>query len=159
MSNGQELLRFALISGIVGFAVFCVSYAFVVWRKRNPLHGSPSFRLSIGIGMAGLAGLAILWATRELAPRDGVIEGKDLFVVHSRGDAGIIEVSEDEAVRKGDVLAEFVPPAMEAQLSVLDNRIAEAQSRVDSLKHRSLPLDPLLVQRQVQVRTELDRAR
>ncbi|MBI5263540.1 MAG: hypothetical protein HY852_17165 [Bradyrhizobium sp.] len=88
-----------------------------------------------------------------------MVEGKNLLVVHARRDANLVSLTQAQAVKKGDVLAEFIPPAMEAQLSVLDNRIAEARSRVQSLDHRALPVDPLLIQRQAQVRGELDRAR
>ena len=34
-SEGSEILRVAVLSGVVGFAGFCISYGFYVWRKRN----------------------------------------------------------------------------------------------------------------------------
>jgi len=34
-SEGSEILRVAILSGVIGFAGFCISYGFYVWRKRN----------------------------------------------------------------------------------------------------------------------------
>jgi hypothetical protein len=36
--EGSEILRVAILSGVIGFAGFCVSYGFYVWRKRNSTH-------------------------------------------------------------------------------------------------------------------------
>jgi hypothetical protein len=40
-SEGREILRVAILSGVIGFADFCVSYGFYVWRKRNSTHRAP----------------------------------------------------------------------------------------------------------------------
>jgi hypothetical protein len=159
MLNAQEMLRIALFSGLVGFAVFCASYAITVWTKRNRGNANPGFRLFSSVAVMGAVGLGGFWATNELVPREGVVEGKDLFVVHSRRDANLHHLTDAGPVKKGDVLAEFIPPAIEAQLSILDNRIAEARTRIQSLELRSLPIEPLLVQQQWYLRGELDRLR
>jgi len=61
------------------------------------------------------------------------VDGDDLFVVRAKRDASVV-VKDGDVVAKGDVLAEFRPPEIEAQLAVLDARIEEARSRVGVLR-------------------------
>jgi hypothetical protein len=35
--EGQDLLRVALLAGVMGFAAFCLSYTLYVWHRRNTL--------------------------------------------------------------------------------------------------------------------------
>jgi hypothetical protein len=43
--EGQDLLRVALLAGILGFATFCLSYTLYVWHRRNASLRAPMPRL------------------------------------------------------------------------------------------------------------------
>jgi len=39
-TEGSEVLRVAVLSAVIGFAGFCISYGVYVWRKRNAINRS-----------------------------------------------------------------------------------------------------------------------
>src|SRR4028118_361509 len=87
-----DVLRIALFSAFLGFATFCASYAFHVWRKRNR-NNRPAApwmtRLGVAAFSGGLIGFAGCWAESRFAQRDGIVGGDELFVVHARRDSNV----------------------------------------------------------------------
>jgi multidrug resistance efflux pump len=152
------VLRLAVLAGLAGFLVFCASYSLAVWRKRNQRR-THRMRWAGIVTIAG--GIACLgtWIVQESTDRLGVVSGNDLFVVHARRDAQITFLSAPGVVEAGQLLTEFTPPAIEGQLAIIDSHIDEARARLAALEMRPLSLDALLLQRQGQLRTQLDQAR
>src|SRR5436190_21442492 len=65
-SEGSEILRVAILSGVIGFAGFCVSYGFYVWRKRNSTNRRSKSRartLAQVCAFLGCATIALSWAS------------------------------------------------------------------------------------------------
>ncbi|WP_445502507.1 diguanylate cyclase domain-containing protein [Microvirga sp. G4-2] len=157
-----DLLRIAIFSGFVGLVIFVVSYTSVVWVRRNrgAVSTTPTL-VKIGFTALALGFLATVasWAVDTFTPRSGVVEGKDLFVVHNRRDATVSLIAHQERVTPGAVVAEFRPTAIEGQLAVIDKQIKEAATQIETLQARALPLDVILVQRQAQLRAQLDQQR
>jgi len=86
-SEGSEILRVAVLSGVIGFAGFCISYGFYVWRKRNSVNRAPkplTTRLALALACLGCATIALSWALNEFQGRNGIAGGSDLFVVNAR---------------------------------------------------------------------------
>ncbi|MGH1573736.1 HlyD family efflux transporter periplasmic adaptor subunit [Methylobacterium sp. P31] len=107
--------------------------------------------------MAALVSGVVSWAQAEFADRSGIVGGADhLFVVRAPRDATVKMVASDLNVQKGEIIAEFAPPGIEKQLAIFDSRIAEGQSKLDGLKHRALPIEGALLQRQAQLRAQTD---
>jgi hypothetical protein len=158
LTESSEMLRFALFSGFTGFVIFCACFASQVWWRRNIGVGSAVSwvaRLRSIALVAGVIGLGVSWAMTYSAKRSGIVDGKDLFVVHARPDSDVSMTARAD-VGPGDVVAVFHPPGLDAQLSVLDSEIKEAQERIDALAVRPVEIDPLLVQQYSQLRTQVD---
>jgi len=159
--NGSDFLRIAIFSGALGFAVFCASYSLVVWRKRNKGRGHrPSWlRRSAYASVAlGVLGALISWGFNGLEKRDGVAGGNDLFVVHARRDNTVLNLTPRDEIEAGEVIAEYVPLANQTQLAVKDIQQAQAQARKEAVRVQSLPIDQGLVQRELQIRTQITQA-
>src|SRR4029077_12393779 len=88
-AEGGEILRVAILSGVIGFACFCVSRGFYVWRKRNAAHQqakSLPIRLAQFLALIGCATIALSWALNEFRGRAGIAGGSNVFVVTARPD-------------------------------------------------------------------------
>jgi multidrug resistance efflux pump len=159
--NAEDVLRIALLAGLAGFVVFCASYAILVWRKRNRglVRGSSFFRVGLALVIVGGGAAGGIWTVTAFQDRSGVVSGDDIFVVPARRDASISRVSPKEWVEAGDILAEFVPAANDAELDLLDNRIDEARARLRGLEFSSPPVDPALAQRRDQLQAQINQAR
>jgi len=159
--ESYEILRIAAFSAFIGFFVFCLSYAFQVWRKRNTGLQTPASRIGrIGATaiIAGILGVGGLWAMDRMTERAGIVDGNDLFVVHAKRDSAI-SLSPQRNVARGDVIAEFRPPEIDAQITVFDSQIAEAYARLQAMSVRPVAIDPILLQQQAQIRAQLDQQR
>jgi hypothetical protein len=106
--------------------------------------------------VVGVLGFAAYWAYDQFVPQQGVVSGDGLFVVHARHDAEI-RVNAKDWVWAGDVVAEFRPPSLDAELAVYDRQIEEANAGVESVAARPLQLDQALLQEQTQLRAQVDR--
>ncbi|WP_230530680.1 diguanylate cyclase [Microvirga roseola] len=102
--------------------------------------------------------LLITWAFSKLERRDGVAGGNDLFVVHARRDNTALRLTSRDEIEAGEVIAEFVPPANETQLAVKDIQQAQAQAKKEVVRAQPLPIDQGLVQRELQIRTQITQA-
>lgn len=159
--EANDLLRLAIFSGLLGFAAFCISYSVLVWRRRNS--GTAS-RLTWIRGLSyvslllGCIGIFYAWAASELQRRDGIASGSELFVVHARRDSVVQNLATGEEVAPGEAVAEFLPPANEARLAVLERQEAAARARLRVAQVNPVPVDPLLLQHYAHLRQQLTQA-
>lgn len=144
----ETILHTALFSGILGFLVFCASYALHVWRSRNAVDREkaatfPGRRLlrwsilSIGLGCV-LMLVSLIW--REVRPREGILSGDGLYTVRAENGLKLEYVTNAPTVAAGDVLARFRSPERRAEMAELElkRQILETQRKVVELQ----PLTP-----------------
>lgn len=147
------VLRFALISGLFGFAAFCVSYALLVWRRRNRAVAGPRFsparalrRWSACLVLVGILTMGITVAVRELDRAEGVLSSDGLYAIRMPDDAYCVTyLAEAEQVREGDLVARLESPAAEAQVQQLELQCQRLEKERDALRLRALDLDHELV--------------
>ena len=155
--EASDVLRIAVISGLIGFGVFCVSFSMSVWFRRNRARPNRAARFSFLALTLGVFGVAGNWAYNEFSSRNGIVGGQDLFVVHAKRNVTIDNLAQGR-VEKGERLAEFLPPSLDGQLAVIDSHIKQAQSKIDFFDMRALPVDTTLPQRRLQLRQQIDQA-
>src|ERR1700739_1468362 len=100
-SEGSEILRVAILSAVIGFAGFCISYGFYVWRKRNSTTRAPkslATRLAQILAFLGCATIALSWAFSEFQGRSGIAGGSDIFVVNARRESFAQQITPAETV-------------------------------------------------------------
>ena len=157
-SEGSEILRVALLSGVIGFAGFCISYGFYVWRKRNSVNRAPkplTTRLALALACLGCATIALSWALNEFQGRNGIAGGSDLFVVNARRESFTQQITPAETVAEGDVVAEFLSPADRTRLAAIDLQISQAKAKKEAIANKVLQSDEALLQEQTHLRSEL----
>lgn len=153
----ETILKTALFSGILGFAFFCASYAFQVWRSRNAAIAAAgraergwldrlrtAFIAAAVLGCVGLLAAAI-W--REVRPREGVLRGDGLFTVRADASLRLEHVTQDKAVRAGDVLARFRSPERQAEIAELTLKRQILNAQKDVVAKQPLLPDAELVRR------------
>ena len=157
-SEGSEILRVAVLSGVIGFAGFCISYGFYVWRKRNSVNRAPkplTTRLALALACLGCATIALSWALNEFQGRNGIAGGSDLFVVNARRESFTQQITAAETVAQGDVVAEFLSPADRTRLAAIDLQVSQAKAKKDAIANKVLQSDEALLQEQTHLRSEL----
>jgi len=145
----ETVLHVALFSGILGFAAFCASYAFHVWRSRNAASARKNIRRGWNAFVArwSLTALALgcilmlaaaIW--REVRPREGVLTGDGLYTIRADENLKLEYVTNARTVRAGDVLARFRSPERQAEIAELElkRQILETQRQIIRLQ----PLAP-----------------
>jgi hypothetical protein len=144
--ESETVLRFTLLSGLIGFAAFCGSYAFQMWRRRNASirnKGPSAFRdrlrvlFSLGMVLGGLGALLSL-AVREVVRPVGLLEGNELVTVRARDDFDLVDAHKGPLVEQGEVLARFQNPEHATEVDQLRLR----RSRLVA-EQRGLELSPL----------------
>jgi len=156
--EGQDLLRIAVLSGMLGFAAFCISYGMFIWRKRNgggTKPRSPSIRIAQMLAGIGCLGIGISWALNEFQERTGIAEGNDLFVVHARPESAWRQITAADTISEGDVVAEFLSPGDRTRLAGVEMQQAQARAKRDAIQNRALQFDQSLLQEQSHLRSEL----
>ncbi len=156
--EGTEVLRVAVLSGAIGFAGFCVSYGFYVWRKRNAAHRQRRplpIRLAQVLALLGCAAIALAWAFNEFRGRAGIAGGSDVFVVTTRGDMSAQQIASAETFTQGDVVAQFLTPADRSRLAGIDLQRSQAQAKKEAIASKVLQSDEALLQEQTHLRAEL----
>ncbi|MCI0755703.1 hypothetical protein [Teichococcus vastitatis] len=154
--EASDVLRIAVISGLIGFGVFCASYSLAVWFKRNRSKPNKLTRLSFFALILGVFGAAGNWAYNEFSQRSGIVGGQDLFVVHAKRNASADRLVSEGHVEKGSTIAAFLPPSLDEQLAVIDSHIKQALAKIDYFALRVLPVDTLLLQKQAQLRQQTE---
>ena len=104
---------------------------------------------------SGAIGLLGTWAFSQLEKRDGIVDGSDLYVVHARQDSAALRLTPRDEVQAGEVIAEFVSPANQGQRTLHDLHVAQAQMRTEAARVKPLVIDPVLVQREAQIRLQI----
>ena len=157
-SEGSEILRVAILSGVIGFAGFCISYGFYVWRKRNSTNRKLKSRattLAQVLAFLSCASIALSWAFNEFQGRSGIAGGSDVFVVNARRESFAQQITSAETVAQGDVVAEFLSPADRARLAAIDLQISQAMAKKEAMANKVLQSDEALLQEQTHLRSEL----
>ena len=145
----ETVLHVALFSGILGFAAFCASYAFHVWRSRNSANsrktahrGWIAFVARWSVAALGTGCILMLAAAiwREVRPREGVLTGDGLYTVRADESLKLEYVTNARTVQAGEVLARFRSPERRAEITELElkRQILETQRQVIQLQ----PLAP-----------------
>src|SRR4051794_17816710 len=157
MEIDSPLLRFTLLSALIGFGVFCAAQTAQVWRRGNrraarkeaapqPLadavRGWSAALLVLGVLVAGFA-----VALREVTRAEGVLNGDGLFAVRARDDFELKDLREEGPVEQGAVLAHFHSPQVEAETEELRLRAARLRAEKETLQLQPGALDPELVRR------------
>jgi hypothetical protein len=157
-SEGSEILRVAILSGVIGFAGFCISYGFYVWRKRNSTHRAPKslvIKLAQVFAFLGCATITLSWAFNEFRGRNGIAGGSDVFVVNARRESFTQQITSAETAAPGDVVAEFLSPADRTRLAAVDLQISQAEAKKEAIANKVLQADEALLQEQTHLRSEL----
>ena len=155
--EGKDFLRLVVFSGIIGFGIFCLSYAIHVWRKRNASlsrRRAPAVRLAQAVGLFGCFSMAGSWAFNEFQGRDGVAGGGDLFVVHARKDSTPRNLPAGGSVKEGAVVAEFMSPPDQARMASIEAQQAKATAKREAVQFSPLVVDQGLLQEQSHLRAE-----
>jgi hypothetical protein len=148
-------VRFALLSGLIGFAVFSGSYALFVWRRRRAAcRRTAGSRSSVLLGRCskvvlavGLLAMGITAAVRETVRPAGLLEGDGLHTVRSRDGFQLAYLCKSGAVAAGQVLARFEAPERLAQIQQLQLRLEGLEAERGVLELQPLDLDPELIRR------------
>ena len=103
--QGTDLLRIAILGGVIGFAAFCASYSLLVWRKRNSKNERQTSRirrLAYLCMFSGAVGLFGGWAFSQLEKREGIVNGKELYVVHARQGIAAVRLTPRDEVQAAE---------------------------------------------------------
>ncbi len=146
------VLRFVLISGLVGFAVFCISSAVLVWRRRQTsarrrTGGGGTLRpVGTSLLVAGLLCLGVAVAVREVNRVEGMLSSKGLYAIRaSDDDYQVTYLLEGTTVSQGTVIARFESPEAEAQVQELQLKCQRLIKQRAALQLEPLELDNELV--------------
>lgn len=153
--HDPAVLRFALLSGLIGFAAFCISYALFVWKRRNasisdarPTRNETWRRWAFGLALTGCMTMSIGVAVREMDRVEGVLSGDGLYAVRSPGsEFRLTYLARDRTVDEGDVIARLESPEAVAKAEELELECRRLEKERDALLLDSLTLDPELVRR------------
>ena len=157
-SEGSEILRLAILSGVIGFAGFCISYGFYVWHKRNSTNRRSKSRATTLVQVLAFlscATIALSWAFNEFQGRNGIAGGSDVFVVNARRESFAQQITSAETVAQGEVVAEFLSPADRTRLAAIDVQISQAKVKKEAIANKVLQSDEALLQEQTHLRSEL----
>jgi HlyD family secretion protein len=156
--EGKDLLRIAILSGMLGFACFCVSYGIYVWRRRNSSNSRPksrATRAAQALVLLGILGVALSWAMNEFQGRTGIAGGSDLFVVNARQESASQQITSADTVEQGDVVAEFLSASDRTRLAAIDLQQAQARAKIKAIQSEVLQFDQALLQEQAHLRAAL----
>jgi hypothetical protein len=145
----ETLVNVAVLSGLVGFGVFCISYTATVWWKRNAVAGRKG-RLrrwaAVTVTVGALIILAVI-AHRELASREGVLKAERLMTVRAREDFMLQRIYQGEQVEAGQILVQFTSPKRKSEIEALQVELTRQEAERRVLDYKPLEADPELVRR------------
>jgi hypothetical protein len=156
--EASELLRLAVLSSVLGFAGFCISYSAYVWRKRNAANRRPrpaTIRIAQIAALLGGALVALSWAFNEFQGRSGIAGANDLFVVQARREISADQITANDTVARGDIVATFLSPADRTRIAGVEMQKAQAEAKRDAIRNKVLQTDEALLQEQGHLQTEL----
>ena len=152
MATDTPMLRFMLLSALIGFFVFCASYTILVWKKRRqssaPAHSSSRVRgWSVTCLVLGILGLGITIAIREAVRADGMLGGDGLYAIRSSADLRVVQLADEGPVKEGDILARFASPETQAEIDQAEISRDVLKTEKERLLLQPLPPNPELVRR------------
>ena len=153
MITDAPLLRYMVLSSLIGFIVFCASYAVLVWKKRHQSSSGAATvrtrlrRWSMTGVVLGSMGLLVTLVVREAVQAEGKLAGDNLYAVRAAPDLRVVQVADEGPVKEGDILARFTSPEALADIQKAELTRDQLRSEEEYLPSRSLPLNPELVRR------------
>lgn len=144
MTTDIPLLRFMVLSSVIGFFVFCVSYSVLVWKKRrkSTTASSPmTARIrgwSITALVLGCMGIMTTLVVREAVQAEGMLNGDGLHVVRADSTMRVLQLAEEGPIKEGDVLARFSSTDIQEAIEQ-----AELQKEQFAIQKERLALEPL----------------
>lgn len=151
--TGSEFLQIAIFAGVIGLGFFCLSYAVLVWSKRNALGARFGRARRVALALFVLGGLATgaILGTSALTRRQGVVDGSDLFVVHARPNA-LVRLTDANTVDSGNEIASFMPAGIQSRREMLELQSAKAAAAREAIKAKPIEIDQALLQEQAHLR-------
>ncbi|MCE9530560.1 MAG: hypothetical protein K8T89_05435 [Planctomycetes bacterium] len=144
MPTEIPLLRFMVLSALIGFVVFCASYSILVWKKRrqpSPVPVTTRSRLrrwSVTAIVLGCLGILTTFVVRETVRAEGMLGGDGLFAVRSAPEMRIVHLAEEGPIKEGEVLARFSSP--EALGDIQQAELLRDQLKNDKEILKTMPL-------------------
>ena len=150
MATDIPLLRFMVLSALVGFFVFCASYSILVWKKRrksseSSTYGSRIRRWSVTAVSLGCLGILTTLVVRETVRAEGIMGGDGLYAVASKPEMRIVQLAEEGPVKEGELLARFTSPEALGEIRQGELTRNQLSDDKENLKLQPLPRDPELV--------------
>jgi len=152
MNTDLPLLRYMVLSSLIGFIVFCASYAVLVWKKRHSSSAKAATaraRLrgwSISAIVLGIMGILTTLAIREAVRAEGMLGGDGLYAVRATPDMQVVSMAAEGAtVKEGDVLATFTSPDALSEIQGAELHLEQLRSEREKIALQPLPPDPELV--------------
>lgn len=151
MSDYSQVIRLTVYSCLIGFVVFCASYSYVVWRRRNKAAGNAAgakYRSwFVTVAVFGLIGMALAFAIREAVSSEGQVVTEGFTVARAGEDMTVTEVRPQGDVKAGDVLVRFKSPTVEGELSNKKVALQRHEEQLAALALLPLEVDPELQRR------------
>jgi hypothetical protein len=146
-------LNFVLLSGLLGLVVFCGSYAWNVWLRRNASdYASRSRQSKLRLASAIAIGVGLLFicatlAIREVSPPVGRVIAERLFTVRAREEHQVVSMTNAARVAKGTIVARFHSPPLAAESNEFAALVAETNAERAKTDALALDLDQELIRR------------
>lgn len=142
-----EALHIAVIAGVCGYLVFCISHAFAIWRKRQQAGngGKRLFPWQLLIGLSVVL-IAVGWLEREMTRRSGVVLGSDFYVVKadSTSHPHLLDATQ---VGENDVVVRFDGVELESSYRRLFHDIQIKEREIAVLELSPIEVNPALLAR------------
>lgn len=161
MDIDVALVRFSILSAMLGFVAFCVIQGAHIWWSRNrrvaaEAGNSASWVVWVAcltmVSGACLMGMAV--PLREILPLEGELTGRNLLAVRVPAESRADFLTTATRVHKGDVIARFSSPRWDGELRAQRSRVDGLKALRASLEIAPATLDPELVRRSQNVTQE-----
>lgn len=157
--NETRLLSVLLMGVLAGAAVFSISCAVLVWRRRNSAPAACGSRWCAVLAKAMLCGAALLlgttWLLLELRDRHGVLCAEGVFTLRAPEDLQAAWLTQEAGVAQGDVLVRFASPPNQAKADMLTLRQSALEAQQEILQREPARLDSDLVRRHQELSADL----
>jgi len=154
MWTDSAILRFTLLSALIGFITFCICYSYLVWRKRN-MHtrAQPAAarrwqwlqRWSLALLVFGVLSMAFAAVMRQIVSVEGYLRGEELFAVRARDQARPVRVADVGKIEAQTPLVEFASTQSHNEREALEIKRNRLLAERELLAIQPLPLDAELI--------------
>jgi hypothetical protein len=165
----SSLISYLLLSGLVGFGVFCASYGYHVWRcrdaglKRVDARFPMVRRVAIAAIVIGSVLMGIAALIRDVVRPEGTLVSERTLTVRAPKAARVEYLTERDEIRPGDTVARFRIPEIigEREQAQYQQQEYEAERAKTSLEPLDLDSDLVrrhqnAIQKQSQLRASRD---